>query len=144
VELEKLKTRIAQEIEKRSSFERLTTDTTGSYTSIDHKADSLQKLTGAVMDDGDHAANKGSWKKRVKNGEQGAGIKSKYTPKSGDGGKGNDIERPQSRFPTPAVKSAATRPATPVEHLGDRPSASYITPTGRGDNAACCSPRHMR
>jgi hypothetical protein len=68
-EIEELDTRIAQEIEKRKFLDKMTTQMTGSYTSIDDKAENLNTLTGAVVDDED-TPKKISWKDRVKIAQQ--------------------------------------------------------------------------
>jgi hypothetical protein len=129
-EIEELDTRIAQEIEKRKFFDKLTTQMTGSYTSIDDKAENLNKLTGAVVDDED-TPKKISWKDRVKIAQQkaqhGIGMHWKYTPKP-DTGKGKEVERTPSRFQTPvAVKSVAVASGldTPDMVSAEEPSSSF-------------------
>jgi hypothetical protein len=150
VEIEDLDNRIAEEIEKRKYFDQLTSQMTGSYSSIDEKTETLQKLTGAVMVGGDDMAKKVSWKDRVKiaqqKAQQGVGMHWKYTPKLS--GKGKDVDITRSRFmtpvksesslfTTPTVKSAATMSDTQADRLAELPSSSLGTTAGVGDKGDC-------
>jgi hypothetical protein len=134
-EIEDLDNRIAEEVEKRKYFDQLTSQMTGSYTAIDEKAETLKRLTGAVVEDDSDSPKKLPWKERVKIAQQkaqvGVGMQWKYTPKPGVGaGKVKESERTSSRFQTPvAVKSITigSRPATPdKQRTGDPiPSSSF-------------------
>jgi hypothetical protein len=99
--------------EKRKYLDRLDSEMTSGYTTIQDRHDTLAGFNG-TKHDSDEDDKKADWRDRSRNMKHGK-LGWKYTPKDAAGkGKGKEVERPHQQSATPMKSQATPMKPTPT------------------------------